>query len=72
MSATSQATPTSFRDVVPNPMTRIALGDPQASALGEITARALTKLDPAYKNRFHLLHVQHSEESVNLVRTGEG
>ena len=34
-------------------------------------ARALTKLDPAHKNRFQLLHAQHSEEIMDLVRTGE-
>ena len=43
----------------------------KTSALGEITAKALTKLDPAYRNRSHLLHAQHSEDIVNLVRTGE-
>ena len=54
-----------------NRAVRIALVDPKTSALGEITARALTKLDPAYKNHFHLLHAQHSEDIVNLVRTGK-
>lgn len=71
MSATSHATPISFRDELPNRATRIALGDPKTSALGETTARALTKLDPAYKNRFHLLHARHSEDIVNLLHTGE-
>ncbi len=71
MSATSRATPISFHEVLPNRATRIAVADPKVSTLGEITARALTKLDPAYKNRFYLLHAQHSEDIVNLVHTGE-
>jgi molybdate transport system substrate-binding protein len=69
MSAASPATSISFHDVLPNGATRIALGDPKTSALGENTARALTKLDPAYKNRSYLLPVQHSEDIVNLVHT---
>ena len=36
-----------------------------------IAARALAKLDPAYRDRFHLLHAQHNEDIVNLVHTGE-
>jgi molybdate transport system substrate-binding protein len=71
MSTASTATSISFRDWLPNPATRIALGDPKTSALGEITARALVKLDPAYKHRSRLLHAQHSDEIVNLVHTGE-
>ena len=71
MSANSLATPVSFRDVLPNRGIRIALGDPKTSALGEITARALTKLDPAYRSHFHLLHAEHSEDIVNLVHTGK-
>ncbi|OLC42347.1 MAG: molybdate ABC transporter substrate-binding protein [Nitrospirae bacterium 13_1_40CM_4_62_6] len=70
MSAASPATSISFRDALPNRATRIALGDPKTSALGEITARALTKLDPAYKHRSNLLHAQHSDDIVNLVHTG--
>lgn len=70
MSSTSRATPVSFHDALPNRATRIAMGDPKASALGEITARALTQLYPAYKSRFHVLHAQHSEDIVNMVHTG--
>jgi molybdate transport system substrate-binding protein len=70
MSASSRATPISFHEVL-NPATRLAVADPKVSTLGEITARALTKLDPAYKNRFHLLQAQHSEDVVNLVHTGQ-
>ncbi len=71
MSATSKATPISFREAPPNRAIRIALVDPKTSALGEITARELAKLDPAYTSRFHLLHAEHSDDVVNLVRTGE-
>lgn len=71
MSATSLATSVSFRDVLPNRMTRIAVGDPGTSALGEITARALTKLHPTYKNRYHLLHSQHSADIVDVLHRGE-
>jgi len=71
MSAASPTTPISFREVLPNRTTRIALGDPKTTALGEITARALTRLDPAYNHRSRLLHAQHSDDVVNLVRTGE-
>jgi molybdate transport system substrate-binding protein len=71
MSTASLAISSSFRDVLPNRATRIALGDPKTSALGEITARTLAKLDPTYKNRSHLLHAQHSDDIVNLVYTGE-
>ncbi len=71
MSTTSQATLVSYRDVLPNRTMRIALGDPKTSSLGEITARALTKLDPAYKNRFQIVRGEHGEDIVNLVHTGE-
>lgn len=70
MSATSRATPISFHEVL-NRTTRLAVADPKVSTMGEITARALTKLDPEYKNRFNLLHGQHSDDVVNLVRTGK-
>ena len=71
MATASQATSVSFRDVLPNRGVRIALVDPKTSALGEITARELTKLDPAYKNHFHLLNAEHSDDVVNLVGTGK-
>ena len=51
MSATSRAMPVSFHDVLPNRAIRIALGDPKTSSLGEITALALTKLDPEYESK---------------------
>jgi molybdate transport system substrate-binding protein len=71
MATTSPAISVSFREAFPDRAIRIALVDPKTSALGEITAKELTKLDPAYKNRFHLLHAQHSDDVVNLVHTGE-
>jgi molybdate transport system substrate-binding protein len=71
MATASQATSVSFRDVLSNRGVRLALVDPKTSALGEITARALTKLDPAYKNHFHLLNAEHSDDVVNLVGTGK-
>lgn len=70
MSPNSLAIPISFHEVL-NPATRLVVADPKVSTLGELTARALTKLDPTYKTRFSLLYAQHSEDIVNLVRTGE-
>ena len=71
MSATSEAIPLSFRDVLPNRATRIVLGDPKTSALGELTARALTRLDPAYKAHFNLLRAQDSQDIMDWVRRGQ-
>ena len=71
MATTSPATSISFHEVLPNGAIRIALVDPETSALGEITAKALTKLDPAYKNRSRLLHAQHSDDVLNLLHRGE-
>ncbi len=70
MSTASQAISVALRDVLPDRAIRIALVDPKTSALGEITARTLTKLDPAYKSRSRLLHAQHSADVMDLVRTG--
>ena len=71
MSATSRATPISFHEVLTDRVTRIAVADPKLSTLGEITTRALTKLDPAYKNHFQLVPAQHTEDIVNLVHSGQ-
>jgi len=71
MSATSRVMPVSFHEALPNGATRIALGDPKTSSLGKITARALTNLDPAYKNRPKLLYAQHAEDIVSLIHTGK-
>lgn len=68
MSAASVASSISFHDVLPNRV-RIALGDPKTSILGEITARTLTKLNPAYKYASNLIYGQHSEDVMNLINT---
>lgn len=69
MSASSRVTPISFHEGLPNRAARIALGDPKTSALGENTVRALANIDPAHKNRSHLVYTQHSEDILNLVHT---
>lgn len=71
MPSDSQTTLVSFHDALPNRTTRIALGDPRTSSLGEVTDRVLTKLDPAYKHRAHMLYAPHSEDIVNLLQTGK-
>lgn len=67
----SFATSVSFREALPNRSTRIALGDPKTSSLGEITARTLTKFEPTYKNHSQFIHAPHSGELVNLLQTGK-
>lgn len=54
-----------------NQTTRIALGDPETSYLGDVTARLLTKRYPTYKSRSHILYAPHTEDIVNLIRTGK-
>ncbi len=71
MAVDSLATLVSFHDALPNRTTRIALGDPQTSSLGVITALALTKLNPTYKIRSHILYAPHSEDIMNLIHTGK-
>jgi molybdate transport system substrate-binding protein len=71
MSADSPATMVSFYDALHNRTTRIALGDPETSYLGDVTARALTKLYPTYKSHSHILYAPHTEDIVNLIRTGK-
>lgn len=71
MSGTSLAMPVSFRDALANREARIAVGDPQTSALGEITAQALKRFDPMHRNRLHLLQAQHGEDIANLIHSGE-
>ena len=70
MSATSRATPVSFRDVGLNRAFRIALGDPKTSGLGDLTARLLTQVEPTYQSRFHPIYARHSEEIVDLIQHG--
>ena len=71
MSSDSTATHVSLRDALGNRSTRIALGDPQTSSLGDVTARALIKLYPSYKNRPNILYAPHSEDVMNLIRMGK-
>lgn len=71
MSSDSMASMVSFHDALPDRSIRIALGDPQTSSLGEVTARALAKVYPAYKNRSNILYAPHSEDIMNLIRVGK-
>jgi molybdate transport system substrate-binding protein len=71
MSAESTATLVSFRDALADHSTRIALGNPDTSYLGEVSARELAKLNPAYTRRAHLLYASHSEAILNLITTGK-
>ena len=61
----------SFRDALSNRATRIALGDPQTSSLGDVTVRALTRFYPAYKSRPNILYAPHSEDIMILIRAGK-
>lgn len=69
-SSSSRVLPASFHESLPNQAVRIALGDPALSSLGDVTARALAKLDPRYKDRFNLLYAPHSGDVVNLIHSG--
>ncbi len=71
MSADSADTLVSFRDALANHTTRIALGDPETSYLGDVTARVLSKHYPTYKSHSHILYAPHTEDIVNLIRTGK-
>ena len=71
MSSDSPSSLISLRDALQSRSVRIALGDPQTSSLGEATARALTKLYPAYKSRPHIVYAPHSEEVMDLIRVGK-
>lgn len=71
MSAESTATSVSLRDALADQSTRIAVGNPDTSYLGEVTARELAKLYPTYKRRAHLLYASHSEEILDLITTGK-
>jgi molybdate transport system substrate-binding protein len=71
MSADSSATLVSLPEALANHTSRIALGDPEMSYLGEVTARALSKVYPAYKSRTHLLYAPHTEDILGLIRTGK-
>lgn len=67
MSASSRATPISL----PSRGARLALGDPKTSALGELTARALVKANPAYKSSSNIIYGQHSEAVMSLIESGK-
>ncbi|HKY72897.1 MAG TPA: molybdate ABC transporter substrate-binding protein [Nitrospira sp.] len=71
MSADSPATLVSFPDALANHGTRIALGDPEKSYLGEVTVHALSKISPSYKTRTHVLYAPHTEDILRLIRTGQ-
>ena len=70
-STASQALSVSFRDVLPNLGTRLALADPRISDLGSITVQAIAKLDPAYDRRFNIRYAQHGEGIISLIHSGE-
>jgi len=71
MATASPITSVSFHDGLPDRATRVALVDPKTSALGSITAKALTGLDPGYTSRSRILRAEHSDDVVNLVRGGK-
>ncbi|MBS0171579.1 MAG: molybdate ABC transporter substrate-binding protein [Nitrospira sp.] len=70
MSASSRALAVSLRDEYPNRTMRLVLGDPQTSALGAITSRALTMLDPGFKQRFKTIYARQSDEVMHAVQDG--
>jgi molybdate transport system substrate-binding protein len=61
----------SLHDALSNRTTRIALADPRTSSLGEVTARALTTLYATYKSRSDIFYAHHSEDIMELIRTGK-
>lgn len=71
MSSDSPSALISFRDALANRSIRIALGDPQTSSLGDVTARSLAKIAPAYKTRPNIVYAAHSEDIMELIRTGK-
>lgn len=71
MSTNSSAALISLHDALQNRTIRIVLGDPQTSSLGDISARALTKLNPAYKTLANILYASHSEDIIHLILTGK-
>lgn len=72
MSASSRVMPVTFHEAQPNgATTRMVFGNPKTSSLGEITVRALTQLDPAYKSRFKLLQAEDAEDIMKVIHTGK-
>lgn len=68
MSPSSRALAVSLHDEHADRTTRLVLGDPQTSALGTITSRALTMLDPGFKQRFKTIYARQSDEVMNAVQ----
>ncbi|GMV49552.1 molybdate ABC transporter substrate-binding protein [Nitrospirales bacterium NOB] len=71
MSTSSRALAVSLRDEFANRTTRLVLGDPQTSSLGAITNRALTMLDPGYRQRFKTMYARQSDEVMSAVQGGK-
>ena len=71
MAANSPATLVSLDDALGNHATRVALGDPEMSYLGEVTARLLSKVHPTYKTRTHILYAPHTEDILDLIGRGK-
>jgi len=71
VSTNSSAALISLQEALQNRAARIALGDPQTSSLGDISARALAKLNPTYKLHANILYAPHSEDIIHLIRTGK-
>lgn len=71
MSSDSSSSHISLRDALSNRSIRIVLADPQTSSLGDATARSLSKLSPAYKNRPNIVYAPHSDDIITLLRNGK-
>lgn len=71
MSTDPQASLVSFREALPKQTTRIAIGNPRTSSLGDVTARALTKHPLTSQERSHIVQGQHSEDIMNMIHTGQ-
>lgn len=69
-SADATAIPVSFRNMNSKAVSRIAVGDPQTTALGVFTAQLLSKLDPKQELKSRVIYGQHSQ-IVDLVLSGE-
>src|SRR5262249_56195089 len=66
MSSDSPASHVSFRDALPNRTTRIALGNPETSYLGDVTARVLTKDYPPFKNLSTIFFSSTAHNTINI------
>lgn len=70
MSTSSRALAVSLHDEHSNRTMRLVLGDPKTSSLGAITSRALTMLDPGFKQRFKTIYARQSDEVMHAVQDG--